>query len=350
VRLLTHRPLALPLALTATTVPLMWWLVSPAAAFALMALVVLEIAMSVDSSVPMAGIAARLHSTTRRLFLSVGLVAGVLVMRLLLPPAAVAVSQAESPADAAARAVVQPDLFAEHLGAAHPGLAAFGAVFIWLVFTEYLFNVDRAPRPYPWLGRLEAAAASVTQPRVMALGSAVVAAALMTALAPSDDHAVVGIASAIGVVTYLVVRAVGRFALRGDAPWCLHVYAATVIFQRGLAVFMLFEILDGVYTLSSTDTELDYVEQAAVAAVGVGIGAVYLTRMTSLIDSTRGLARLRHLKAGAAYVLGVLAVLLWASLVVPIPTGIVGWFGTGIIGTALLTSLPWRRPGRLLTG
>lgn len=349
-RTLARHSLALPFALTAAAVPLMWWLVSPAAAFALVALVVLEVAMSVDSSVPMAGIAARLHSPARRLFLSVGLVAGVLAMRLLLPPAAVAVSQAESPADAATKALVEPALFAEHLGAARPGLAAFGAVFIWLVFAEYLFNVDRVPRPHPWLGRPEAAAARVTQPRVMALGSAVVAASLMTALTPPDDRVVVGVAGVIGVATYLAVRAVGRLALRGDAAWRLHAYAATVVFQRGLAVFMLFEILDGVYTLSSTDTGLIYLEQAAVATVGVGIGAVYLARLTSRIDSTKGLARLRHLKAGAAYVLGVLAVLLWASLVVPIPTGVVGWFGTAIIGAALLTSLPWRRPKRLLTG
>lgn len=347
-RVLVRNSLALPIVLTVVAVPLVWWLVSPAAAFALVALVVLEVAMSADSSVPMAGIAARLHLPARRFFLSVGLVAGVLAMRLLLPPAAVAVSAAESPVDAATEALVQPALFAEHLGAARPGLAAFGAAFIWLVFAEYLFNVDRAPRPHPWLGRLEAAAARVTRPRVLALGSAVAGAALMTALAPPNDRVTVGVAGVVGVSTYLVVRAVGRLALRGDAAWRLHVYAGTVVFQRGLTVFMLFEILDGVYTLSTTDTGLAYLEQAAVAAVGVGIGAVYLARLTSRIDSTKGLARLRHLKAGAAYVLGVLAVLLWASLVVPIPGAVVGWFGTAIIGAALLTSLPWRRPRRLL--
>ncbi|KNC18841.1 hypothetical protein AC792_09800 [Arthrobacter sp. RIT-PI-e] len=350
-RFLTRSSLALPLTLTAAAVPLMWWLVSPAAAFALVALVVLEIAMSIDSSVPMAGIAARLHAPARRVFLSVGLVTGVLVMRLLLPPAAVAVSQAESPADAVTEALVQPALFNEHLGAARPGLAAFGAVFIWLVFTEYLFNIDRAPRPHPWLGRLEAAAARVNRPRIMALGSAVVIASLMSALAPPNDQVVVGVASVTGTLTYLGMRFIGQLALKGDtdAPWRLHVYAATVVFQRALAVFMLFEILDGVYTLSSTDTGLVYLEQAAIAALGVGIGAVYLTRLTSRIDSTNGLSRLRHLKAGAAYVLGVLAVLLWASLIVPIPAGVVGWFGTAIIGAALLTSLPWQRPKRLLT-
>jgi len=350
VRILTRNSLALPVVLTMVAFPLFWWLVSPAAAFALIALVVLEIAMTADSSVPMAGIAARLHTPTRRLFLSIGLVAGVLAMRLLLPPAAVAVSQAESPAAAATEALMQPTLFAEHLGAARPGLAAFGAVFIWLVFTEYLFNVDRLPRRNPWLGRLEGAAARVSRPRVLAIGSAIVAAGVMTWLAPPHDRVVVGAVSTAGVITYLVIRAVGRLALRGDAAWRLHVFAATVIFQRGLTVFMLFEILDGVYTLSSTDTGLAYLEQAAVAAVGVGIGAVYLARLTSRIDSSRGLARLRHLKAGAAYVLGVLAALLWASLVVPIPAGVVGWFGTAIIGAALLTSLPWRRPRRLLTG
>jgi len=348
VRLAARHPLVPPLLLTLLAVPAAWLLSSPAAAFALVALVVLEIAMAADSSVPMAGIAARLHTPTRRLFLSVGLVAGVVAMRLLLPPAAVAVTAAESPAEAATEAVLQPAEFASHLGAARPGLAAFGAVFIWLVFTEYLFNVDRLPRRRPWLGRGEALLARVARPRTASLATAAVGSGLATWLAPPDDRVVVLVFSAVGAAAYLAVRAVATWALRVPEPaaWRLHVYAATVVLQRGLTVFMLFEILDGVYTLSSTDTGLGALEQASVAAAGVGIGALFLARLTSRVDEAKGLSRLRHLKAGAAYVLGVLAVLLWVSLVVPVPGVVAGWSGTVVIGAALVTSLPRRRSRR----
>ena len=94
-RPIVRSSLALPLLLLAVCVPVAWILLSPAAAAALTALALLEIAMAADTSVPMAGIAARIQHPARRLFLSVGLVLGVLAMRLLLPPTAVAVTQAD---------------------------------------------------------------------------------------------------------------------------------------------------------------------------------------------------------------------------------------------------------------
>ena len=349
-RLITRSSLTLPLLLTAIAVAVAWFAISPAAAFILLALALLEIAMAVDSSVPMAGLAARLHSPARRLFLSVGLVIGVLSMRLLLPPAAVAVAADESLAESTAEAVFEPGQFAMHLAAARPGIAAFGAVFIWLVFCEYLFNTERKQRR-PWLGKAEAKLATAPRPRLLALATAVVIASTMTLLTPVADRLVVGVGSAIGLGCYLLVKVAASLLTRpGASGWQLHGYAATVVFERGLTVFMLFEILDGIYSLSAGDSPLGYLEQGAIAAFGVGIGAVFLARLTSRVDAGQGLTRLRHLRAGAAYVLGVLALLLWASLVVQIPAVVAGWFGTVIIGAALLSSLTWRRPRRLLTG
>ena len=338
---LLRESLALPLALLAIAVPATWIVVSPAAAFVLLALTLLEIAMAADSSVPMAGIASRIAHPAKKVFLSIGLVAGVIGMRLLLPPAAVAVTQTASPGEAAAEAVFEPATFADHLATARPGLAAFGAVFIWLVFSEYLFNTDRAARR-PWLGRVEAVLARVRAPRVAAFAVALVGAGVVTTLTAPADRVVVAVGSAVGGVVYLAVKAVAAWAKRdGDAPWRLHAHAATVVFERGLTVFLLFEILDGVYSLSSSqDAGLGALEAAAVAGLGVGIGAVFLARLTARVDAESGLKRLRHLRAGAAYVLGVLAVLLWASLVVPIPGAVAGWFGSVIIGAALLSSLP----------
>ncbi len=63
-------------------------------------------------------------------------------MRLMLPPAAVAVGDATDPAQAVTEAVVAPGAFSAHLQEVRPALAAFGAAFIWLVFAEYLFNTD----------------------------------------------------------------------------------------------------------------------------------------------------------------------------------------------------------------
>jgi hypothetical protein len=363
------RPLlTVPLSLTVVVAALTWALLGPVAALAFAALALLEIAMAADSSVPMAGIAGRLHSPARRLFLSLGIVAGVVAMRLVLPPVAVVVGTGEDPATTVGQAVAAPDAFAAHLQEVRPGLAAFGAAFIWLVFAEYLFNTDRASRR-SWLGRLEARLAAVARPRgwslVTATAGVVVTSVLVaTAGRPSDAVVSVAVGGAAGIAAHLASKRVAREALRGGAggsdtasigtgrgAWRIHLYASTVVFERGLVVFMLFEILDGVYSLSGsgpvgTDRSgadrLGALEQAAVGAAAIMVGALFLARLTSRLDQAAGLKRLRHLKAGAAYVLGVLSVLLWTSLLVPVPGGLVAWFGTVVIGLALASSLPWR--------
>ncbi|MFJ3382997.1 MULTISPECIES: DUF475 domain-containing protein [unclassified Curtobacterium] len=347
--------LTVPLLITVAAAALAWFVLGPAAGLAFVALALLEIAMAADSSVPMAGIAGRLHSPARRLFLSLGIVAGVLAMRLLLPPAAVAVGDAADPASAVSEAVFAPGAFSAHLQEVRPALAAFGAAFIWLVFAEYLFNTDRASRR-SWLGRLEARLATVARPHVWSLVTATAGVALTTALVADAGGAVLPVLTGgvLGIGAYLGSKRVARWALgssgapdvTGRGAWRIHLYASTVVFERGLVVFMLFEILDGVYSLSGSGVlgadGLGALEQAGVGAAAIGVGALFLARLTSRLDQAAGLKRLRYLKAGAAYVLGVLAVLLWTSLLVPIPGVLVGWFGTVVIGLALASSLPWR--------
>jgi len=358
----TRSLLTVPLLTTVAVAAFAWAVLGPAAALAFVALALLEIAMAADSSVPMAGIAGRLHSPARRLFLSLGIVAGVLAMRLLLPPAAVAVGDATDPASSVSEAVFAPGSFAAHLAEVRPALAAFGAAFIWLVFAEYLFNTDRASRR-SWLGRLEARLARVARPRVWSLLTATTGVVLTAALVAAGDGWGAGtlppvvLGGVAGIGAYLVSKRVAAWALGGltgsdtasvgtGGTWRIHAYASTVVFERGLVVFMLFEILDGVYSLSGSGVlgadGLGALEQAAVAVAAIGVGAVFLARLTSRLDEAAGLRRLRYLKAGAAYVLGVLAVLLWTSLLVPIPGVVVAWFGSVVIGLALGTSLPWR--------
>ncbi|AIV40106.1 DUF475 domain-containing protein [Curtobacterium sp. MR_MD2014] len=358
----TRSLLTVPLVLTVAAAAAAWVTLGPAAALAFAALALLEIAMAADSSVPMAGIAGRLHSPARRLFLSLGIVAGVLAMRLLLPPAAVAVGGAADPASAVDEAVFAPGSFSEHLAEVRPALASFGAAFIWLVFAEYLFNTDRLSRR-SWLGGLEARLARVARPRVWSVVTAATCVLVTTVLVGRHDAWApdtvlpVAVCGAAGVGAYLVSKRIARWALRGvdgtdtgavgtSGAWRVHAYASTVVFERGLVVFMLFEILDGVYSLSGSGVlgvdGLGALEKAALAVAAIAVGAVFLARTTSRLDQAATLKRLRYLKAGAAYVLGVLAVLLWTSLLVPVPGVVVAWFGTVVIGLALASSLPWR--------
>ena len=326
-----------PALLTAVAAVVAGLTLGPQVALALVILVTLEIVMAADSSVPMAGVASRIDSRARQLFLSLGLVVGVVTVRLLLPPLAVATDEGDA-GGAMVDAVVEPSEFAADLLEVRPAIAAFGAVFVWLVFAEYLFNTDRLTRR-PWMGAPEAALARVKHPWAWSWATAAAGATTVALLVAADERLQVLAWSAAGGAAYGLSKAVAKWARRGSGGFRLHAHAATVIVERALVIFLVFEILDGVSTLQSVTILPVPAVQAMVAGAAVVIGAVFLAGLTSGVVSADGLSKLRHLKAGAAYVLGVLSLLLWASLVVAIPGAVAAWVGSAVILAALVSSL-----------
>ncbi|WP_432572326.1 DUF475 domain-containing protein [Kineococcus sp. SYSU DK005] len=331
--------LRVPLALLLVGAAGAWWLDGPPAAAALVTLAAYEIALSADSAVPMAGVAGRLHQRAKQVFLAAGLLAGVIVMRLVAPPVVVSASARETPAQVVDDVITDPGAYAAELSEIRPGLAGFGGVFLWLVFTEFLLNCERKDRP-AWIGPLERPLLHLRRPRAVQAAVAVALAALAAALAPADRRGTVALAGALGLAAYALVKLV---ALRTAPPatgwWRAAAHGAAVVFERALAVFMLLEVLDGTYSFTGGAAGLPPWERLGIAAAGVGVGAVFLVQLTRHLDARSALSRYEHLPAGAAYVLGVLAVLLWVSLLRPVPSAVAGWFGGVVIGAALLSSL-----------
>lgn len=316
-----------------------WVFDGPYAAAALITLACYEIALSVDNAVPMAGVAGRLHPRMRQVFLTAGLFVGVVVMRLFVPPLAVATAAGEPVAETTAAVVADPDAYAAELAGVRPELAGFGGVFLWLVFSEFLFNCERKDRPL-WIAPLERPFFRLAHPRVVQFTVAAVLAGV-AALAAAD-HVTVALAGAVGIAGYALVKVGARFVLT---------HAVAVVVERALAVFLLLEVLDDTYSFTDTGTGLPVWERLAIALAGVSIGAVFLVRLTRRLDSGEALQRYQHLPAGAAYVLGLLGILLWTSLLTNVPAPLAAWFGAAVIGASLLSSLVRnRKRGRALSG
>jgi len=331
--------LGVPLALALVAAALAWALDGAYAAAALLTLAAYEIALSVDNAVPMAGVAGRLHPRMRQVFLTAGLFVGVVVMRLFVPPVAVSAAGGEPVSETTADMVADPTDYASALDGVRPELAGFGGVFLWMVFSEYLFNCERKDRPL-WIAPLERPFYALRRPRVVQFAVAAVLAGIVAAFSP--DPGPVALAGAAGITGYALVKLGARHV------WT---HAVAVVVERALAVFLLLEILDDTYSFSDTGTGLPVWERLGIALVGVSIGAVFLVRLTRRLDSGEALQRYRYLPAGAAYVLGILGILLWTSEFTPIPAPVAAWFGAIVIGASLLTSLVSnRRRGLTLRG
>ncbi|WP_432562517.1 DUF475 domain-containing protein [Kineococcus sp. SYSU DK003] len=333
--------LGLPLALVVAAGAAAWALDGPYAAAALVTLACYEIALSVDNAVPMAGVAGRLHPRMRQVFLTAGLFAGVVVMRLFVPPLAVATAGGEHVAETTADMVADPAGYAAALDGVRPELAGFGGVFLWLVFSEFLFNCERKDRPL-WIAPLERPFFRLRRPRVVQFAVAAVLAGLAAWVGAPTDRDTVAVAGLVGIGGYALVKLGARHVAT---------HALAVVVERALAVFLLLEVLDDTYSFTDTGTDLPVWVRLAIALAGVSIGAVFLVRLTRKLDAGEALKRYEHLPAGAAYVLGVLGILLWASLVTTIPAALAAWFGAVVIGASLVSSLVRnRRRGRSLRG
>ncbi len=119
-------------------------------------LIVLEISVSFDNAVVNATVLGELSAFWQKLFLTVGVLIAVFGMRLAFPLIIVGITAHLSPAEAVHLAlekgsVHEPGSYANLLHEAHPAIAAFGGMFLLMLFLDFIFE----EREITWLSWLE---------------------------------------------------------------------------------------------------------------------------------------------------------------------------------------------------
>ena len=190
---------------------------------------ILEISLSFDNAVVNATVLDRMNAFWQRIFLTVGILIAVFGMRLVFPLVIVAVTAGLSPVESLTLALEQrppddPTSYAYLLDQAYPQIAAFGGMFLLMLFLDWIFEC----REITWLSWLEQPLARIGQlSRLAVLLAVIVLVVLANTLA--EDPAVVLTAGGLGLVTYLLVNGLGDLfeqggsdeeeaAEEGDAP------------------------------------------------------------------------------------------------------------------------------------
>src|SRR5829696_5958776 len=117
---------------------------------------ILEISLSFDNAVVNATVLERMDEFWQKIFLTVGIVIAVFGMRLVFPLLIVGVTANLGPIEAVQLAMEKgdpetPGTYGYLLNEAHPLIAAFGGMFLLLLFLDWLFE----DRDITWLGWLE---------------------------------------------------------------------------------------------------------------------------------------------------------------------------------------------------
>lgn len=311
-----------------------WWgLNSPLglwpALWLVVVLSVLEVSLSFDNAVVNAGVLKDMDEFWRQMFLTIGILIAVFGMRLVFPIVIVAVSTGMGAVPVMQMALSDPDQYSTILTDAYPTIAAFGGVFLLLVFLNFLFDEDKDVH---WLGGFEASLAKLGRFDGI---SVLIALCVMFSTRwwlPEDLHLPVLAAGVAGIILYVAVDGLGAMfesEATGDA-------VTGTVKRAGFASFMYLEVLDASFSFDGVIGAFAITRDVVIIMLGLAIGAMFVRSMTVYLVHKGTLDQYIYLEHGAHYAIGVLAVIMLVGTVAHVPEVI-----TGLIGVAFIVASVW---------
>lgn len=318
----------------------------PDALFLVAILSILEISLSFDNAVVNAKILERMSDFWRKIFLTVGIAIAVFGMRLVFPLLIVGITASLNPKEAIDLAINDGHRYGELLHDAHPQIAAFGGLFLLMLFLDFIFE----EREITWLSWIERPLARIG--RLDQLSVVIAATALVVAAETlADKPETVLMAGVLGIVTYLLVNGLGElFAVAEDddeegaeeadaavAPRGPS-EAAKVTGKAGFFLFMYLEVLDASFSFDGVIGSFAITSNIFIIAAGLGIGAMYIRSLTVYLVKKGTLAEYVYLEHGAMWAIGALATIMLITIGHEVNEIITGLVGVAFIGAAYIAS------------
>ena len=318
---------------------------------------VLEISLSFDNAVINATILKRMTPFWQKIFLTVGVLIAVFGMRLIFPLLVVALTAHISPVSVVQLALdstkTQAGLtYAQHLDAAHPAIAAFGGMFLLMIFLDFILG----EKEIQWLEWLEKPLEKIGKLDQLSVVVSLIVLMLSARFFAEGGAETVLLAGVAGLTTYLAVGGLsnlfeeaGEDEEEGDgdeegaAAEAPPVRAGKpAILVAGKAAFFLFlylEVLDASFSFDGVVGAFAISQDIFQITLGLGIGAMYIRSLTVYLVRQGTLDDYVYLEHGAHYAIGALAIILMVSIKYTIPEIVTGLIGVAFIGLALLSSM-----------
>ncbi|MEU1281925.1 DUF475 domain-containing protein [Streptomyces sp. NPDC005805] len=319
---------------------------------------ILEISLSFDNAVVNAGILKKMNAFWQKIFLTIGILIAVFGMRLVFPVVIVAVSAQVGPIEAVQLAMDDPDRYEALVTDAHPAIAAFGGMFLLMIFLDFLFE----EREHRWLAWIERPAAKLGKVDMLSVCVALIillvtamtfATHAHTSTGVADKSATVLLSGVAGLITYLVVGGLSGYfedKLEEDEEREHELEEkakaegkpVSAVGLAGKAAFFLFlylEVLDASFSFDGVIGAFAITNHIFWMALGLGIGAMYVRSLTVYLVREGTLDDYVYLEHGAHYAIGALAAILLITIQHEISEIITGLLGVVLIGASFLSSI-----------
>ncbi|GHI75680.1 DUF475 domain-containing protein [Streptomyces spororaveus] len=320
---------------------------------------ILEISVSFDNAVVNAGILKKMNAFWQKIFLTVGVLIAVFGMRLVFPVVIVAISAKIGPIEAVDLALSDKEMYEQLVTDAHPSIAAFGGMFLLMIFLDFIFE----DRDIKWLAWLERPLAKLGKVDMLSacIALIVLVVASMTVGAHAHQHGGVHVDKAqtvlvsgvLGLITYMIVGGLSGYfenkleeeeeaeheaeeeAKKSGKP-------VTAVAMAGKAAFFMFlylEVLDASFSFDGVIGAFAITNDIVLMALGLGIGAMYVRSLTVYLVRQGTLDDYVYLEHGAHYAIGALAIILLVTIQYEIHEVITGLVGVVLIAGSFFSSV-----------
>ncbi|NHZ89153.1 DUF475 domain-containing protein [Massilia sp. CCM 8733] len=296
---------------------------------------VLEVSLSFDNAVVNASVLRHWNDFWRKLFLTVGILVAVFGMRLVFPLVIVSVATGLGLLDVWTMAINTPDEYSRHLTENHAEVAAFGGAFLLLVFLNFLFDEEKELH---WLGVLEEKVGKYGSESLSVMLT-LCAAFMAMYLVPEARKLSVLMAGVLGVVIYVGVNWISTLLEEEEADPTL----GQMVSRGSIGGFLYLEVLDASFSFDGVIGAFAITSDVVIIMLGLAIGAMFVRSMTVYLVDKGTLQEFVYLEHGAHYAIGILALIMFASVRYHIPEWFTGLSGVAFILVSLWSSLRYKK-------
>jgi hypothetical protein len=230
----------------------------------------------------------------------------------------------------------------------HAEVAAFGGAFLLLVFLNFLFDEEKELH---WLGWIEEKVGKYGSEGLAILLTLLAVFGCMS-LVPEPSKLPVLIAGVVGVVVYVGVTGSAACSKKEGIG---SRRSASLISQGSIGGFLYLEVLDASFSFDGVIGAFAITNDVVIIMLGLAIGAMFVRSLTVFLVHKGTLDEFVYLEHGAHYAIGILALIMFASVEYEIPEWFTGLSGVAFILVSLWSSMRHKRlhhqgPGTAVTG
>jgi hypothetical protein len=300
---------------------------------------VLEVSLSFDNAVVNASVLRHWNEFWRKLFLTVGIIVAVFGMRLLFPLVIVSVATGLGLIDVWHMAIDTPQEYSRHLTEHHAEVSAFGGAFLMLVFLNFLFDSEKELH---WLGWIEEKVGKYGS-EGLAILLTLAAVFFAMSLMPEERKLAVLISGVVGVIVYVGVDWISGLLEEEEEDPTI----GKMISQGSIGGFLYLEVLDASFSFDGVIGAFAITNDVVIIMLGLAIGAMFVRSLTVFLVYKGTLQEFVFLEHGAHYAIGILALIMFASVHYHIPEWFTGLSGLAFILVSLWSSIRHRKRGEL---